>query len=345
MGRLKKIRIIAVIIGGALLLWFLYLVRSALVPFLYGLLLAYLLDPMVNWLENRKVSRKIAIILVYVVFGLVIFVISYYALPILARDLNKILVDIPQYTNSVQQLIQDFQIGYQRVPIPEGIRTVCDQMIAEAGTKAINLTQSIMRGIVSLFSQTINFVLAPILAFYLLLEFSKLGQFCLELVPTRYRSELAELGQEIGLIIKRFIRGNLLVSLLIGVVAVVGLFLIGMDYPLLLGIMVGITNFIPYFGAVISAVLAVFVALLKSKWLALYVLGLMLVIQQLEGNIIAPKILGDSVGLHPLAIILVLLMAGELFGLVGLLVAVPVAAILKVLARHAFNHLIKYQQT
>ena len=341
MSKGRSIRIVAAIICGAILLWFLFLVRKAFLPFLYGFLLAYILDPAVNWLEKKKIGRKIAIILVYLVLGLAIGGISYYALPVLARDLSKIIEDIPQYTDTVQQAIEDFQIGYQRVPIPEGIRQVCDQMIAEAGNRAIALAQSIIKAIIAIFSQSFNLVLAPILSFYLLLEFERICQFCLELVPVRYRSELAEIGEKIGLIIKRFIRGNLLVALIVGVLAVLGLSLIGMDYPLLIGIMVGVTNFIPYFGAVISAVLAVLIALLKSKWLAIYVLGLMLIIQQLEGNIIAPKILGDSVGLHPLAIILVLLMAGELFGLVGLLVAVPVAAILKVLISHGLNHLIK----
>lgn len=344
MSRVRIIRIVSVIIVIVLLLWFLYRVRSVFLPFLYGFLLAYLLDPLVDWLEVRKISRKMAIIIVYLVLGSAIAGITYYALPVLARDLSKIIVDIPQYTHTVQQTIEEFQIGYQRVPIPEGIRQVCDQMINEAGHKAINLAQGIIRGIVALFSQTINLILAPILSFYLLLEFSRLGQFCLDLVPVRFRGELAQIGGEIGYIIRRFIRGNLLVALLVGVLAVSGLFLIGMDYPLLIGIMVGITNFIPYFGAVISAVLAVFMALLKSKWLALYVLGLMLVIQQLEGNIIAPKILGDSVGLHPLVIILVLLIAGELFGIVGLLVAVPLAAIIKVFLQHILQHLIRYQK-
>ncbi len=336
---MSKVRLGIVLAVAALLLWFVFNVRGVFVPFIYGFILAYILDPLVDWLE-KKISRKAAIILVYILLAAVISGSIYFALPVLSRDIARIIEDIPQYANVVQQMLQELQIGYQRVPIPEGIRQVCDQLIGGVEAAALNLVQTVARGILVLFSQTFNMILAPVLSFYLLMEFDRIGRFCLELVPVRFRGELAEIGAEINVIIKRFIRGNLLVALLIGVLAVLGLTLIGMDYSLLLGLLIGITNIIPYFGAIISGVPAVLIALLKSRWLALYVLGLILVLQQLEGNIITPKIIGDSVGLHPLMIILVLLIAGELFGVAGLLVAVPVTAIIKVLVKHALNHII-----
>jgi predicted PurR-regulated permease PerM len=172
------------------------------------------------------------------------------------------------------------------------------------------------------------------------MDYKEMGHKILCLIPTRYRSGLVVIAHEVDEVIKKVIRGNLLVAALVAILATVGMMIIGMDFPLLIGILVGITNFIPYFGAIISTVPIILLALLKSKWLALYVLGVMVLIQQIEGNIISPKILGEYIGLHPLVIIFALLAGGSLWGFTGLLIAVPFAAVLKVLLKHVYLHLI-----
>lgn len=340
MSKAHLLRIAPVILFSLLAFWFLFSIRGVFTPFIYGFLLAYLLDPLVDWLEAHNVSRILAITLVYLFVGLVGASILLFALPALLRDLNMIMEAIPQYTDVLQETIHELQLGYNNVPLPEGIRQVIDQLIKDAEYLALDIVQGFAKGVLSLFSQVFNLVLAPILSFYFLLEFNRIGQLLLEAVPVRHRAELAQIGSEINRVIKRFIRGNLLVAFLVGCMAIAGMFLIGMDYPLLIGLLVGITNFIPYFGAFISAIPAVLIGALKSKWLALYVLGTMLLIQQIEGNIISPKILGDSVGLHPLLIILALLVAGQLWGLLGLVVAVPLAAVLRILVKHLYWHLV-----
>jgi len=293
------LRVGCTLLGASLLLWFLYKIRGVFTPFIYGFILAYLLDPLVDWLEQHRLSRGMAIVLVYLLLGCAVSGLFFYALPALLRDLNLIVEAIPQHTKGVLQTFWEFQLGFRRVPIPEGIRQVSDQLISEGEVFALGLVQGWARGLLGLFSQAFNLVLAPILSFYFLLEFNRIGRIFLAAVPLRYRSELTQIGAEINGVIKRFIRGNLLVAFLVGLMAVVGMILIGMDFPLLIGIMVGLTSFIPYFGAFISAIPALPIAALKSKWLAPYVLGLRLVIQQIEGNIISPKILADPVGLHP----------------------------------------------
>ena len=330
-------------IGSAcflLLLWLLYSLRAVFVPFIYAFLLAYLLEPLVCWLEEKGFRRGRAILLIYLLFGIATAGIIYFALPALTFDLNRILAETPQYTQQIQASIHEFRLGYQNAALPEGVRQVIDQLLYDAGELIQMAIRGFFHGIVLLFSQAFNLILAPILCYYLLLEFNSLGQTLLPIVPVRYRRELSLIGTEISTVIKRFIQGNLLVALLVGILGTTGFFLIGMDYPLLLGIMMGATNFIPYFGAVLAAIPALILALLKSKWLALYALGLVLLIQQLEGNIITPKILGKSIGLHPLAVILAMLIGGELFGLAGLLFAVPVAAVLRIIAQHVFRLLV-----
>lgn len=156
------------------------------------------------------------------------------------------------------------------------------------------------------------------------------------MIPLSKRSELLQLWEEIDEVLINFIIGNLTVALLVGSCTAFGLAMIGMDFPLLLGIITGITNIIPYFGPVIGGIPAVLLALLKSQKLAFYVIIVIVVVQQLESNFISPKVLGKSVGLHPLIVIFILLAGGELGGIVGMLIAVPLTAVLKIIVTYLF---------
>lgn len=324
----------------AVVLWFIYAVRKVLTPFALGFLLAYLLNPLVDRLVKKKISRVLAIAAIYICLAVLAGGAVLYGVPVLLRDLNSLAAVIPKYTREAQQMILDFQVSYGRVPLPESIRQIGDGVIKSVEDSSIGALQGMVSGILALLSQTFNILLAPLLGFYILIDYHEIGPKILQLIPVRYRTGLASLSREIDVMIKNVIRGNLLVALLVGVLATVGMLLIGMDYPLLIGILVGVTNFIPYFGAIISTVPIVILALLKSKWLALYVLGVMVIIQQLEGNIISPKILGGYIGLHPLVIIFALLAGGSLWGFLGLLTAVPMAAVIKVLLNHAYTRLV-----
>jgi predicted PurR-regulated permease PerM len=232
------------------------------------------------------------------------------------------------------------QDGYSRVSIPEGIRQVTDGTIISVEQFSIGIVRGIVQALISLVGQSFNIILAPFVSYYFLRDFDRIGAFAVKTIPVRYRAEFIQVGKDIDQVLRRFIKGSLWVAFLVGIITTVGMYFIGMDFPLLIGIMVGITNIIPYFGAIISTIPAVLLALGKSKWLAIYVLGLMLIIQQIEGNIISPKILGSSVGLHPLIIIFALLAAGYLWGIAGLLFAVPLAAVLKVIFQHMYLRLI-----
>ncbi len=336
----KKSRLIAAVIITALIITFFYYIRVVLTPFILGFMLAYILEPPVSFLEKQKIPRSAAIIVIYVILAALFVFLVLYALPVLLKDLYQIIEMIPSYAAEVQKGIHDIEDGYKSIMIPDGIRQVIDDTIIRAEVMVVSIFQGLITALIRLFSQAFNLVLAPILGFYFLMEYNSLGRYFMELVPVRYRQELNMVGEEINHVVKGFIRGNLIVSLLVSVMAALGMMFIGMDFPVLIGIIVGVTNLIPYFGAVIATIPAFFLALLKSKWLALYVLGIMLLIQQVEGNIITPKVLGNCLGLHPLTIIFALLVGGELWGLTGLLLAAPAAGIMKVLLKHLYLRLI-----
>jgi predicted PurR-regulated permease PerM len=191
----------------------------------------------------------------------------------------------------------------------------------------------------SLLSQLFSILLAPVLAFYLLRDICRFKEDFFSLIPHRWQNDIVILTGEINKVLDSYIRGYLLVCLIVGVLTGTAMFLLGVEFALILGLFAGLTELIPYLGPFIGALPAVLLALLKSKWLAVKVILAFLFIQQLEGNVISPKILGDRVGLHPLAVILTLVVAGKLFGLPGMLLAVPSAAVIRIIISFTWQKL------
>jgi len=329
-------RPLMVIVGLFLLFWLIYLLRSILIPFTMGFVLAYILAPLVQMMENRQIPRGIAIIISYIAFLGLITIFIFYAIPLLLKDLNQLVELIPSYIQSIQEALGQMQDGYSRVPLPEGVRQLIDEAIIRLEQMSLSIIQGFIQGLIILLSQSFNFLLAPIISFYFLMDYKHLGEHILKVIPLSYREGVAQVGKEINQVLRKFIRGSLLVAFWVGLLTTVGMYLIGMDFYILIGVLVGITNIIPYFGAIISAIPALFLALLKSKWLTLYVLGLIILIHQFESSILTPRIIGSSVGLHPLLIIFALLAGGQLWGFAGLLFAVPIMAVLKIVIKRLY---------
>lgn len=327
----KAIKVTILIGLFLLLLYFLVLIYPIISPFLIALILAYLLDPLVDYLEKKGITRTWGILLIYLTLIISIVATIFYCLPSIVIELNKFMETIPIYAKQIQDYILAFQKNYSRVDIPESIRSITDETIVKIENDLIAIVKSVVQGIVYFLTKIFDIILAPILAFYLLKDFDNIKAWLLQLIPTAARKDIVNLGQQIDYVLRSFFRGHLIVAIFVGVLTTIGLSLIGMEFALVLGLVAGIFNIIPYFGPLFGIIPAVALALLQSKKMAVYVLIIMTVIQQIEGNIISPKILGKSVGLNPLIIILVLLAGGHLFGIVGMIFAVPVTGIIKVL--------------
>lgn len=330
-----KRKLLLTIILLALLIFF-YSVRKILFPFVLATILAYILNPLVEKLEQYKIKRIYGIIIVYfMVFGSLIMG-GYYGFPVIIRQLTTLGETIPTYTSQIQQTLNSFYENYQSFSIPVSLRESIDRNLLTVQNTLVAQLSSIVSILFGLFSRILSFVIAPILSFYLLKDKEEICQVIIRTIPLSKRSELLQLWDEIDSVLTNFIIGHLTVALIVGSCTALGLAIVGMDFPLLLGIITGITNIIPYFGPVIGGIPAVLLALLKSQKLALYVIVVIIVVQQLESNLISPKVLGKSVGLHPLFVIFILLAGGELGGIVGMLIAVPLAAVLKIILTYLF---------
>lgn len=333
-------RIAVLIAAAALALYFLWLVRGGLYPFIIAFFLAYLLNPTVSWLEGRGFPRTWAIISVYIALFSVVILAGGRLIPLVLRELENFGRDLPLMTAKLEELLQVFQAKYQNSALPISLRSAIDNGLVTLQGDAQGFVAAVVAAILELLSHFIGLVISPILAFYLLHDWHEIGADLLRIVPGHWRHAIGHLLRDLDKVMAGVIRGQLTIAVIVGVLVSGGLYILDVRYALIIGILAGMLDVIPYFGAFIGATPAVTVALLESPWLALKVAGLFFFVHQLEGTIIGPKILGENVGLHPLTVIFFLFVGEELGGLPGMLLGVPLAAVAKVLLRHLVKALI-----
>lgn len=330
MTRRTKILILA---GAALLIGlFLLRIRGALTPFYLAIAIAYLGYPFVTLLESKQVPRSLAILLLYGIFAVVVIFVFYAFLPSLNREIEQLVERLPEQTRRLESLSSSIFRNMRREWLPGSLQEVINLAIRRLEGLLEGAATRVADLVVGFLSQMVNLILAPFLAYYILKDRDQLGKAAVAWLPTGARKDVIELAHRVNKVVGRFIRGQLIVSTTVGILVACGLSLLGMRYALFLGLIAGVFDIIPYFGPILGAIPAVVLALMRSPLTALWVLLLFVVIQQLEGNVLSPKIVGEQVGLHPLAVIFSILVGGELLGVPGMLIAVPTAATVKVTA-------------
>lgn len=315
-------------------------VRSILSPFVLAFILAYLLDPVVEALVRRGFGRKTSIAFVFIGILLSIGLMIFFVIPKLYIELSKLTQVLPNTIQTLEQTIQDFRANFRATGLPHQVVSVLDEHLGEGETFLISWLEEFLDNVPKLLTSMSLLILSPVIAIYLLADWKRLQAGFLRIVPQSKRVAWQRVIQDMSHIVRSFIRGNLMVALIVGILCGVGVKLVGMDYALIIGVLCGIFDLIPYFGPLIGAVPSVLLGLIESPFMAIKVAIVILIVQQLEGNIISPKLMGDSVGLHPLWIIFALLAGGEIAGFWGMLLSVPFAAVLRVLIRHIYFWLV-----
>lgn len=310
---------------------------AVLVPFLLAIVLAYILNPVVEFLEKRRVPRSLGILLIYAVFFLAGTVFSLTVIPTLITELQKLGEMIPQYTEQFQAFLLHLHSDYQRINLPESLRLALDQNLfaLQDGIQAI--LERVTGTVLSLFSNLMTILIIPLVVYYILRDMDNLKRSAVLLFPKKYRNWIISMGSEMDRTLGAYFRGMLIICFLVGFLTYLGLKVIGLDFALILGVIAGLTNIIPYFGPIIGAVPAILLALLSSSGLAVRVIVVYTLVQQLESQVISPQILGRSLGLHPLFVIFVLILGGRFLGLPGLIFAVPFTAIARIFLKHAID--------
>jgi predicted PurR-regulated permease PerM len=320
----------------------LWLLSEILLPFIAGLAIAYLLTPLTDRLERLGVHRLAAALLIITVVVLALVVMILLVAPILGGQLASFIANIPGYVTKLQSLLSDQSLPWVQKLLGAGFSP--DKSFSELATQGVGWLTTFLkslwsggRALVSLFSLI---VITPVVAFYLIYDWHRMLKTVDGWVPVHQRATVRQLAREIDAAIAGFVRGQSAVCLILGSFYAVALTLSGLNFGLLIGLISGLITFIPYVGSMTGLILSLGVAVAQfwpDYTSILIVLGIFLVGQFLEGNVLAPKLVGESVGLHPVWLIFALLAFGYLFGFVGLLVAVPLAATIGVLARFALR--------
>ncbi len=312
----------------------LYRVRAILAPFLLALVLSYVMDPVVTYLERRGASRGLGTLVIYIGFTLTAALLIVYLVPRFLLQLERLAQVIPDETEDIRLRIAEFYKRFKRFSIPEPVKGVIDNGV-QRGEKALaGFVERTLGAVPMLLPRLSLLILVPVLAFYMTMDFPQLKMWVLSWIPNRWRRDIVGLLAEMDHSFGSYIRGQLLISAIVGILITVGLWIIGVDFALIIGLIAGVFNIVPYFGPVIGAIPAVAFALLKSPLSAMYVLILFIVVNQIESSIVSPNILGEHVGLHPVTVIFSILSGGHLFGVLGVITAVPIAAIIKVTLKY-----------
>lgn len=337
MERLGRTWRIVILIGvAAATLYILIRIRGVLMPFAFGAALAYLLYPAVLFLESRGLGKTTSIIVLYAFALGAGGVIAFYTIPHLTREIINMAYLYPRYIGEVRVMFDEVQGLAEPVSLNNALRIGLDHLEGLIYKEV----KSFFAGFLDMFGSFLSLVFAPILAYYFIVDWEKIRDGFLSLFPMRLRLPIKELAMEINQVLWGFIKGELLVSLIVGVMVGAAAAALGIRYALIIGLISGIAELFPYFGPILGAVPALALALPQSLQAAIYLGLVIIIVQQLESNLIAPRILGDRVGLHPLLVILALLAGGSIGGIWGMLLAVPAAAVIRVLMRFLFYQIV-----
>src|ERR1700730_17614599 len=327
-----------------LLLW---LFSGVLLPFAAAVAIGYLLNPLADRLERLGFNRLSATLFIFACFALVIVLIAVFILPVLWRQLTSFIEALPTYATKLEELVSRLSQDYGGVLMNKlglsnkggnELASATHDLVAQAAQWAASFLNSLLTGGAALISLVSLLFVTPVVVFYMLLDWDKMLATIDGLVPLRHRETVRELAREIDRALAGFLRGPAIVCLFLGAWYGIGLSLIGLNFGLLIGITAGILSFIPYVGSLTALVLSSTVAIVQDwpQWrLLAMALAVFLIGQFLEGNILSPKLVGESVGLHPVWLIFALLAFGSLFGFTGLITAVPFAAAAGVILRFA----------
>ncbi len=329
------------LLGGALLIvGLVYLLAPILSPFVAGAALAYVLDPLVDKLEDKGMSRILAVVAIFFVFTLLLAASILILVPLLGDQIQLLHEKLPAilewFNNKVLPWFEQ-KTGVSISALKENLHEVIITAWNYVGEYLQTAVGQLTRSGLAIFALIGNLVLIPVVTFYLLRDWDHLIEKIAKLLPRNMEKNITNIVKECDEVLGAFIRGQLFVMFLLGCSYAIGLWIVGLDFALLIGLVAGLASIIPYLGFMVGLVIATAIAFFQYGDMLhlIMVLGVFSVGQMLEGMVFTPLLVGDRIGLHPVAVIFAILAGGQLFGFTGMLLALPMAAVVMVLIRTA----------
>ncbi|SOH92446.1 Predicted PurR-regulated permease PerM [Monaibacterium marinum] len=325
-------------VGAAIFIGFLWVVGDTLLPFLVGMTIAYFLDPVADRLERLGFSRVLATVVITIGVLLGAILVLVILIPVAIDQTQSLIAAAPGYADTLQSFLQE------RFPelLVEGsvLRDAIDTTTEAIRSRIPDIANSILASGIAVLDFVLVLVVAPVVAFYMLMDWDRMVAKIDGWLPREHRKTIRDLACRVDSVLAGFVRGQLTVCLILGGFYAMALTLIGLQFGLVIGLFAGLVSFIPFVGSIMGGALSIGVALFQfwdqPLWIAA-VAAIFVVGQAVEGNVLTPKLVGGSVGLHPVWLMFALSAFGAIMGFTGLLIAVPVAAVIGVLARFAID--------
>ena len=326
----------------------LLIIRALFFPVFLSGLLYYWFYPVVDWLHQQKVPRALAIVLLYCTIISIFVLLISVAGPVFQRQFASLVGDAPRIVDELRARLLELQETEWVERLLGGGSVALDDLINHFTNLVSNILNTLAANITPIIGITTSVIttllIIPFILFYMLLDGHKLPDTLVEYLPARHRKEARSVLRDMDNAISSYIQGQALVSLCVGILALIGYLVIGLDYALILALVATITNVVPLVGPIIGTAPAIIVGLISSPGMALRALVVMIVVQQLESMLISPRIMGKKLSSHPVTIILVILAAGKIGGFLGILLAIPTFAVLRVIASHIYSLVVLYRE-
>ena len=342
----RRLAIIAwALVGVGLLvaagLWLLGQVATALTPFVIAIFVVFLLRRPVKRLEALGVSRSLAVAICYLVAAVALTVFGLFVIPPIGREFRAFADDFPRYYDAAFGIWEWLEQEYLAIELPQWVISTAEaareSLIAWITSASRNIAQAALNVGGQVVGFLIHLFLALALAFFVLRDLPTLKSELLALPGPARQEESFKLAGEVTDVLEGFIRGQSIIALIVGVLTAAGLWVLGVPYALLIGLIAGVTNLVPYLGPFVGGLVAAISAAFVSPQLVLWTVVWIVIVQQAESTFLQPRIMADQVHLHPVLVILSLLIGATLFGLVGMILAVPIAGVVKVMFVHYYE--------
>ena len=344
MSATHRWQLLAILIGIGLLL---YLLGPILTPFAVAALLAYLGDPLVDRLQTRGLSRSASVSIVFAAMTLALLLLPLILIPLLETQITTLVEKLPQYLGWMRERLMPLLVErFGLDPALLGTDQIVDMVKAhwqQAGGIAATVLKSVSQSGLAIIGWIMNLLLIPVVTFYFLRDWDQMILRVRELLPRNLESRVADLARQSDEVLSAFLRGQIAVMLALGLIYSIGLWMAGLKLAFLIGMGAGLLSFVPYLGGILGVGGAVIAALVEHHDVihVIYVVIVFAVGQTLEGFVLTPWLVGDRIGLHPVAVIFAILAGGQLFGFIGVLLALPVTAVLMVILRHVHEQYVQ----
>lgn len=322
-------RTILILLG----IWILYLVRNVVAILFVALIVSAAIDPVVSWLTRKKIPRSLAVLLIFLILFVVIGILFSFIIPAIVNQFSNFTQDLPAHIQKLTQLFRGLENFFRLY----NVDLSSQEILGTIGKKLAEYSGQIFSTTIGIFNSLISIIAVLSLTFYLSVKEEGMKSFVMSFTPGAHQEYAASLAERIRERIGKWLQGQLFLMLIIFVLDYIALSLLGVPYALILAILAGFMEIIPYIGPIISAVPAVLVGFLVNPLTGLLVLAAYVIIQQFENHVIVPQIMKKAIGLNPVAVILALLIGAKLGGVLGAILAIPLAAALSVFVKDLMN--------